>query len=90
MMPGQGADAAPQGGAPTPEELNYRAATNPQQSCATCGSMMPDGTCAVLKMPVEPTMFCDAYMPKGDTMSGGGRAALEDQIFGGQNGGPAV
>lgn len=72
---------------PSPEELNYRPSTDPNQSCATCANMQPDGSCTVLQMKVDPAMICDAYMDKGDTMSNEGRAQMEDQIFGGPNGG---
>ncbi len=67
----------------SPEEANYRPAQDPNQSCASCQYMDPNGMCQQLKMLVTPEMLCDLYMPKGETMTKDGRASLEDQVFGG-------
>lgn len=73
----------------TPEELNYRPATDPNQSCAGCQHMQPDGMCTVLQIKVEPTMVCDSFMPMGETMNDGSRASLEEQLLGGMISGQA-
>lgn len=52
----------------TPEALNLRTAANPQQSCATCGNAAPGPQglmCNVLRMPVQPQMVSDAWVPPG-------------------------
>ena len=91
MMPGQGGDQPPPPvqRTPTPDELNYRVAEDPNSACATCQNMLPDGNCTVLKMQVQPNMTCDAYMQKGDTMTNDGRAALENELLAGGKNGPA-
>lgn len=64
-------------GGPTvsPEAVSYRTA---DQQCNSCEYMGQDGTCAVLKMPVEESSGCNAHKgggdqggDMGDDMSGG-------------------
>lgn len=60
-------------GGPTvsPEAVNYRTA---DQQCNSCEYMGQDGTCAVLKMPVQENDGCNAHKAGGDQgdMGGGG------------------
>jgi hypothetical protein len=70
----------------TPEEANYRVAVDPNQSCAGCQHMQPDGMCKQLQMKVEPQMVCDLFMPPGETMTPEGRMSLEQMMLGGPSG----
>lgn len=52
----------------TPEQLNLRMAANPQQSCQTCGNATPNPQglmCNILRIPVQPQLVSDAWMPHG-------------------------
>ena len=78
----------PQAQAPvTPDQINLRAAVNPQMSCTNCGNYDAQSTiCSVLRTPVQPTMVSDAWTPQGAAPQAGPPADLMSMLFGGQNG----
>lgn len=52
----------------TPDMLDYHTGDD---NCGACMHMMQDGSCEVLKMPVEETSWCKAFTPQSGAPSGG-------------------
>lgn len=60
---GPPAETLAPGPAPSPEQAQLRPAEDPAVSCVSCANFMPDQTCAVLGVPVEPQLVCDLFTP---------------------------
>lgn len=56
-MPAPDALSAP----PEPAAVNLGPSQDPATACAACANFMPDGMCAALQIPVEPSMVCDLF-----------------------------
>lgn len=63
-----------------PETVNLRAATNPQQACATCQHFIAENEPCRLGVPTQATLVCDAFAPKAAGQD------IEAMLFGGPNG----
>ena len=51
----------------TPDMLDYHTGDD---NCGACQHMMQDGSCEVLKMPVEETSWCKAFTPQSGDPTG--------------------
>lgn len=60
------AGSAPQGaGKQAMGDVNYRAATNPEQSCGDCVHFDEQGSCELVAGNIDPMATCDLFAPEG-------------------------
>lgn len=51
------------------EEVNYRYASSPEQSCGVCANFNEDGTCRIVTGLIRPVDTCDKWEATGTSLS---------------------